>query len=63
MLMIIQGSTPTPRTPEWENVPEEEKQRVFADHKAVNETPGVTPGQQLQTPRRRPPCVCRTARR
>src|SRR5690349_17832783 len=50
MLMIIQGTTPTPRTPEWENVPEEEKQRVFADYKALNETPGVTPGLQLQDP-------------
>jgi hypothetical protein len=51
MLLIHQGSTPTPRTPEaWERLSEEERNQVFADYKALNETAGVTPGVQMQDP-------------
>jgi hypothetical protein len=51
MLLIHQGSTPTPRSPEdWAKLSEEEQQAVFADYQAINETPGVTPGQQLDEP-------------
>jgi len=51
MLLIHQGDAPTPRDPEaWAKLPEDEKQRVFADYKALNETPGVSPGLQLQDP-------------
>jgi hypothetical protein len=51
MLFIHQGDTPTPRDPEaWERLPDDERQRVFADYQALNETPGVTPGLQLGDP-------------
>jgi hypothetical protein len=51
ILLIHQGDTPTPRDPEaWATLPEDEQQRVFADYKALNETPGVTPGQALAAP-------------
>lgn len=51
MLLIHQGSTPTPRSPEdWAKLPEEEQKAVFADYQAINQTPGVTPGQQLDEP-------------
>ena len=51
MLLIHQGTTPTPRSPEdWAKLSEEEQQAVFADYQAINETPGVTPGQQLDEP-------------
>ena len=50
LLMIHQGSTPTPRTEAWESVPEDEKQAVYRDYQAINETPGVTPGVQMQDP-------------
>jgi hypothetical protein len=51
MLLIHQGTTPTPRDPEaWAALPEEEQQRVFADYGAINGTPGVTPGEQMQGP-------------
>ena len=51
MLLIHQGDTPTPRTPEtWNALPEEERQRVFADYQAINSTPGVTPGEGLGDP-------------
>jgi hypothetical protein len=51
MMLIHQGEAPTPRDPEaWGRLPEEEQQRVFADYKALNETPGVTPGLALKDP-------------
>jgi hypothetical protein len=51
ILLIHQGTTPTPRDPEaWGRLPEAEQQAVFADYKALNETPGVTPGLGLDDP-------------
>jgi hypothetical protein len=50
MLLIHQGSTPTPRSAEWETLSEEEQKAIYADYKALNETPGVTPGLQMQPP-------------
>jgi hypothetical protein len=43
MLLIHQGTTPLPGSPEWERLSEDEQKAVYADYKAVNETPGVTP--------------------
>jgi hypothetical protein len=51
MLLIHQGSTPTPRDPEaWAKLSEDEQNAVFSDYKAINETPGVSPGLQLDEP-------------
>jgi hypothetical protein len=50
MLLIHQGSTPTPRTDEWDRLPEEEQKAIYADYKALNDTPVVTPGLQMQDP-------------
>ena len=51
MLLIHQGDTPTPQDPEaWAQLPEEEQQAVYRDYQAINQTPGVTPGQGLQPP-------------
>ena len=51
MLLIHQGSAPTPRTPDaWAQLSEQEQQAVYADYQAINQTPGVTPGLQLQDP-------------
>src|ERR1035437_4965311 len=50
MLLIHQGTTPTPPSEEWENLSEEEKGAVYAAYKAINEPPGVTSGQQMQPP-------------
>jgi hypothetical protein len=50
-MLIHQGDTPTPRSPEaWATLSEEEQQQVFADYQAINQTPGVTPGLQLDDP-------------
>jgi hypothetical protein len=51
MLLIHQGTTPTPQTPEaWARLSQDEQQAVFAAYKALNETPGLTPGAQMQPP-------------
>jgi hypothetical protein len=51
MLLIHQGTTPTPNDPEaWGALSEEERNQVFADYGAINQTAGVTPGQGLQAP-------------
>jgi hypothetical protein len=51
MLLIHQGDAPTPRSPEeWARVSDDEQKAVFADYQAINETPGVTSGLQLQPP-------------
>ena len=51
MLFIHQGGAPTPRDPEaWRRLSEEERRQVYADYKAVSETPGVTPGLELDSP-------------
>jgi hypothetical protein len=51
MLLIHQGTTPLPGSAEWERLSEDEQRAVYADYKAINETPGVTPaGVQMQPP-------------
>ncbi|MDT7708736.1 MAG: hypothetical protein QOG20_4343 [Pseudonocardiales bacterium] len=50
MLLIHQGSTPLPGTPEWDALSEAEKGKVYAAYQAINQTPGVTPGAGLQSP-------------
>ena len=45
MLLIHQGDSPTPLSPEaWATLSEDEQKAVFADYQAINKTPGVTPG-------------------
>jgi hypothetical protein len=44
VLLIQQGDTPTPDSPEeWGRLSEEEQNAVYADYQAINQTPGVTP--------------------
>jgi hypothetical protein len=50
MLLIHQGTTPVPGSPEWERLSEDEQKAVYADYQAINETPGVTPGVWLEPP-------------
>src|ERR1700719_626610 len=51
MLLIHQGTTPLPGSEEWERLSEDERGAVYADYKAINETPGVTPADvQMQPP-------------
>jgi hypothetical protein len=51
MLMIFQGTTPTPLDAEaWSTLSDDEQQAIYAAYKKLNETPGVTPGNGLQPP-------------
>ena len=50
MLLIHQGSTPTPPSEEWDRLSEAEQGEIYAAYKAIGETPGVSPGLQLQDP-------------
>jgi hypothetical protein len=51
MLLIHQGTTPTPNDPDtWATLSEDEQKAVYADYQAINQTPGVTPGLGLAAP-------------
>ncbi len=51
MLLIHQGDSPTPRDPEaWATLSEEEQKAIYADYQAINQTPGVTHGEQMAPP-------------
>jgi len=51
MLLIHQGDAPNPYArEEWERLSEGEQKAVAAGYQAINETPGVSPGLQLQPP-------------
>jgi hypothetical protein len=51
MLLIHQGTTPTPLEPEaWATLSDEEQHEIYKSYKTINETPGVTPGNGLQPP-------------
>jgi hypothetical protein len=51
MMLIHQGTAPTPRAPEeWAKLSPEEQKDVFDSYQAINQTRGVTAGQQLSEP-------------
>jgi hypothetical protein len=50
MLLIHQGTTPTPGSDEWGRLSEDEQKAVYAAYQALNQTPGFTSGVQMQPP-------------
>ncbi len=51
LLLIHQGDTPTPNSPEaWGRLSEDEQKAVYDAYREINETPGVTPGVGMQPP-------------
>ena len=51
VMLIHQGTTPTPDAPEeWAKLSQEEQKAIYAAYGAINQTPGVTPGHGLQPP-------------
>ncbi len=51
MLMIHQGTTPTPLDPAaWATLSVDEQQAIYQAYQEINATPGVTPGEGLQPP-------------
>ena len=50
VMLIYQGTTPLPNSPEWEHLSDAEQKQVFADYAEVNQTPGVTGGVPMGLP-------------
>jgi hypothetical protein len=50
MLLIHQGTTPTPGSEAWGSLSEDEQKAVYGAYQAINETPGVSPGVRMQPP-------------
>ena len=50
MLLIHQGTTPTPGSEAWERLSQDEQREVYAAYQGINETPGVSPGERMQGP-------------
>jgi hypothetical protein len=51
MLLIHQGAAPNPyEAEEWERLSEDEQKAVYRAYMEINETPGVSPGVQMQPP-------------
>ena len=50
MLLIYQGTSPTPRSPDsWARISEDERKAVSTAYQQVDKMPGVTPGVVLQS--------------
>jgi hypothetical protein len=50
MLLIHQGTTPLPGSPEWDDLSQDEQKAVYASYQGINETPGVSPGKRMAGP-------------
>ena len=50
VILIYQGTTPLPNTPEWETLSKEQQQAVYHDYAALNSNPKVTQGLPLGLP-------------
>jgi hypothetical protein len=50
LLLIQQGDTPVPGSPEWDRLSENEQKEIFAAYQGVNQTPGVSPGVWMEPP-------------
>jgi hypothetical protein len=51
MLLIHQGEAATPYDRDrWAQLSQEEQNQVYAAYRSITETPGVSPGLQLQPP-------------
>jgi hypothetical protein len=51
MLLIHQGTTPTPNSPEdWARLSQDEQNAVYGAYQKINENPGVTAGLGLAPP-------------
>ena len=49
MLLIYQGTAPTPRSPDASaRLSDDEQRAIFGAYQAINQTPGVSPGVVLQ---------------
>ena len=50
MMLIYQGTTPLPGTPDWDALSDEEKGAIYAGYQELNGTSGVEPGERMAGP-------------
>lgn len=50
VMLIYQGTTPLPGSDAWGTLSEDEQKAIYADYGALNQNPGVTPGEPLGQP-------------
>ena len=50
LLLIHQGDTPLPGSPEWDALSDDQRQAVYTAYQEINQTPGVTPGERMAGP-------------
>jgi hypothetical protein len=51
MILIYRGTAPVPGTDAWEELSPEQQGQIYADYKALGETPGFTSGNvQMDSP-------------
>ena len=50
VLLIYQGTAPTPTSETWKIFSDDEKKRIYAEYAEMNNSPGVTPGLPLGLP-------------
>jgi hypothetical protein len=50
VLLIYQGTTPLPNTPEWDALSQGEQRAIYADYAALGKEEGITPGLPLGLP-------------
>jgi hypothetical protein len=50
MLLIQQGDTPLPGSEDWKRLSADEQRAVYGDYQAIDQMPGVTPGNWLAPP-------------
>ena len=50
VMLIYQGTTPLPGTDAFNALSQDEQKAIYADYRALNETPGMTPGLPMGLP-------------
>ena len=50
LLLIHQGTAPTPYSDDWQSLGADEQKAIYADYQAINQTPGRHPGLQMEPP-------------
>lgn len=50
MMLIYQGDTPLPGTPEWDALGPEGQGAVYTGYQELNATPGMEPGKRMDGP-------------
>ena len=50
VMLIYQGTTPLPGTEAWNALSQDQQKAIYTDYRALNETPGMTPGLPMGLP-------------